>query len=195
MGRGLEDSKTIVETQPMNITLRQLRAFVSIGDLGSFTKAANALHATQPALSAQINQLEECLGVRLFDRSTRSVALTQVGRDLLPVVDKVLSDLQAVAARARDISQKNTGRVTVAALPSISSTLLPRAIADFHQSFPGISIGLKDAVAERIVEMIRSDEVDFGISLRPTEWCWCFRTDTGWRKRGKSRWRTCSTGR
>ena len=164
MGRGLEDSKTIVETQPMNITLRQLRAFVSIGDLGSFTKAANALHATQPALSAQINQLEECLGVRLFDRSTRSVALTQVGRDLLPVVDKVLSDLQAVAARARDISQKNTGRVTVAALPSISSTLLPRAIADFHQSFPGISIGLKDAVAERIVEMIRSDEVDFGVS-------------------------------
>ena len=140
----------------MNITLRQLRSFVSIGNLGGFTRAANALHATQPALSAQINQLEESLGVRLFDRSTRSVTLTQIGRDLLPVIDKVLTDLQAVAARARDISQKNTGRVTVAALPSISSTLLPRAIADFHKSFPGISIGLKDALAERIVDMTGS---------------------------------------
>jgi len=148
----------------MNINLRQLRAFVSIGHLGSFTRAANALHATQPTLSAQISQLEESLGVRLFDRSTRSVTMTQVGRDLLPVVDKVLSDLAAVAVRARDVAQKNTGRVVVAALPSISSTLLPRAIAGFRKTYPGISIGLKDALAERIVDMIRSDEADFGIS-------------------------------
>src|ERR1700682_968685 len=148
----------------MNINLRQLRAFVSIGHLGGFTKAAVALHATQPTLSAQINQLEESLGVRLFDRSTRSVTLTQVGKDLLPVVDKVLSDLAAVAVRARDVAQKNTGRVVVAALPSISSTLLPQAIAGFLKTYPGISISLKDALAERIVDMIRSDEVDFGIS-------------------------------
>src|SRR6187455_1563706 len=68
----------------MNINLRQLRAFVSIGRLGSFTKAAAALHATQPALSAQIRELEEALGVKLFDRSTRSVTLTQAGEDLSP---------------------------------------------------------------------------------------------------------------
>lgn len=148
----------------MNINLRQLRAFVSIGHCASFTKAAEALHATQPTLSAQIHQLEQSLGVRLFDRSTRSVRLTQVGRDLLPVVDKVLNDLGAVSARARDVAQKNTGRVIVAALPSISSTLLPQAIATFCKTYPGISIGLRDALAERIVDMIRSDEVDFGIS-------------------------------
>ena len=71
----------------MNINFRQLRAFVSIGRLRSFTKAADALHATQPALSAQIRELEEALGVKLFDRSTRSVTLTQAGEDLLPVVD------------------------------------------------------------------------------------------------------------
>ena len=75
----------------MNINLRQLRAFVSIGRLGSFTKAADALHATQPALSAQIRELEEALGVKLFDRSTRSVTLTQAGEDLMPVVDTVLA--------------------------------------------------------------------------------------------------------
>jgi DNA-binding transcriptional LysR family regulator len=80
------------------------------------------------------------------------------------VVDKVLSDLAAVSVRARDVAQKNTGRVVVAALPSISSTLLPQAIAGFLKTYPGISISLKDALAERIVDMIRSDEVDFGIS-------------------------------
>ena len=86
----------------MNINLRQLRAFVSIGRLGSFTKAAEALHATQPALSAQIRELEEALGVKLFDRSTRSVTLTQAGEDLMPGVDTVLADLSSVGlARAR----------------------------------------------------------------------------------------------
>ena len=71
----------------MNINLRQLRAFASIGQLASFTKAASVLHTSQPALSAQIQQLEDALGLRLFDRSTRSVALTQAGAALLPVVE------------------------------------------------------------------------------------------------------------
>src|SRR5262245_65782791 len=97
----------------MNINLRQLRAFVSIGRLGSFTRAAEALHATQPALSAQIRELEESLGVKLFDRSTRSVTLTQAGEDLMPSVDTVLTDLSSVGDRGRDVARHNTGRVTV----------------------------------------------------------------------------------
>src|SRR6185503_18437334 len=109
----------------MNINFRQLRAFATIGRLGSFTKAAAALHATQPALSAQIRELEEALGVKLFDRSTRSVTLTQAGEDLMPSVDTVLTDLSSVVARARDVVKRNTGRVTVAALPSLAATVMP----------------------------------------------------------------------
>src|SRR5882672_10342648 len=111
----------------MNISLRQLRAFAAVAQLGSFTRAADALHATQPALSAQINELEDSLGVRLFDRSTRSVTITQAGRDLLPVVAKILDDVARVPTHARDVARKNIGRVVVAALPSVSSTLLPQA--------------------------------------------------------------------
>jgi DNA-binding transcriptional LysR family regulator len=151
----------------MNINLRQLRAFASIGHLASFTKAANVLHTSQPALSAQILQLEDALGVRLFDRSTRSVALTQAGADLLPVVDKLLADLQGVVARAHDVAQKNIGRVTLAALPTVSSTLLPVAVARMRERHPGITIVLKDALAERIVSLIRSGDVDFGITSAP----------------------------
>ena len=151
----------------MNINLRQLRAFVSIGRLGSFTKAADALHATQPALSAQIRDLEESLGVKLFDRSTRSVTLTQAGEDLLPVVDNVLGDLGSVVERARDVARRNTGRVTVAALPSLSATLMPEVVARMRALHPGIAIVIKDALAERIIGLIRSDEADLALTSAP----------------------------
>src|SRR5215467_13424736 len=109
-----------------NISLRQLRAFVTVAALQSFTKAADALNTTQPALSAQIRDLESELGLRLFDRNTRSVSTTQAGRDLLPTVEKILADIGAVATHARNVARKNVGRVVIAALPSVSSTLLPR---------------------------------------------------------------------
>src|SRR4029450_9462560 len=141
----------------MNINLRQLRAFVSIGRLGSFTKAADALHATQPALSAQIRELEESLGVKLFDRSTRSVTLTQAGEDLMPVVDNVLGDIGSVVARARDVAPRNTGGGTGGGLPSLSATLMPEVVARMRALHPGISIVMKDALAERILGLIRAD--------------------------------------
>jgi LysR family carnitine catabolism transcriptional activator len=151
----------------MNISLRQLRAFAGVAQLGSFTRAANALHATQPALSAQINDLEEMLGVRLFDRSTRSVTITQAGRELLPTVEKLLGDLRLIVTHARDVAQKNVGRIVIAALPSVSSTLLPQAVAQFRARFPGITIVLRDALAERVVEMVREDVADFGLTGAP----------------------------
>jgi len=151
----------------MNISLRQLRAFAAVGRLASFTRAADALHTTQPALSAQINDLEEMLGVRLFDRSTRSVTITQAGRELLPTVEKVLGDLRLIVTHARDVAQKNVGRIVIAALPSVSSTLLPQAVAQFRTRFPGITIVLRDALAERVVEMVREDVADFGITGAP----------------------------
>jgi DNA-binding transcriptional LysR family regulator len=151
----------------MNINLRQLRAFVSIGRLGSFTKAADALHATQPALSAQIRDLEESLGVKLFDRSTRSVTLTQAGEDLMPVVGTVLSDLSSVVERARDVARRNTGRVCVAALPSLSATLLPRVVERMRARHPGIVVVIKDALAERVLALIRADEADLALTSAP----------------------------
>jgi LysR family transcriptional regulator, carnitine catabolism transcriptional activator len=151
-----------------NISLRQLRAFVTVSALSSFTKAAHALNTTQPALSAQIRDLESELGLRLFDRNTRSVSATQAGRDLLPIVEKILADIGGVAAHAQDVANRNIGRVVIAALPSVSSTLLPRAVVRFRAQHPGVTVALKDALAERIVEMIRDDEVDFGVTSSPS---------------------------
>jgi len=151
----------------MNVDMRQLRGFATIGRLGNFTKAAAVLFTSQPALSAQIRKLEESLGLRLFDRSTRAVTLTQAGRDLLPVVDRVLADFEAVIAKARNVAQVNVGRVAIAALPSVSSTFLPRAIAEMHSRHPGITVDLKDALGDRVIDMVKSGAVDFGLTGEP----------------------------
>src|SRR4029450_1431030 len=150
-----------------NVTLRQLRAFVPLARLGSFTKAAAALHTSQPALSGKIRDLELELGLRLFDRTTRSVTPTRAGHELLPTVEKILADVRAVATHAHDVAKANADRVMIAGLPSVASTLLPRAIVRFRAQHPGVTVVLKDALAERIVEMIRDDEVDFGVTSAP----------------------------
>lgn len=148
----------------MNVNLRQLRTFVCIARVKSFTKAAEILNATQPTLSAQIRELERALEVRLFDRNTRTVALTPAGEDLLPAVDGLLADFGHVMQRARDVSQRVIGKVTIAALPSVCSTSLPLAIARFRERNPGIVVLLRDAVADRALDLVRTREVDFGIS-------------------------------
>ena len=112
---------------PMNVNLRQLRAFVAIGRLASFTQAAALLHTTQPALSARIRELEDALAVRLFDRNTRSVQLTRAGDDLLPVVEQVLADLGSVrraGARRRDAQHgpRRGGRAPVGGLGAAAAS-------------------------------------------------------------------------
>ena len=193
----------------MNISLRQLRAFSTIGRLGSFTKAADALHATQPALSAQIRELEEILGLKLFDRSTRSVSLTQAGEDLLPVVDNVLGDVGSVVARAQDAARKNTGRVTIAALPSLAATLMPAVVARMRVRHPGIAIvmprtrwpsefsrstrGRRRSRADR-----RAPPSDPQLELRrslPTGWWRCCRTVIRCRGARRCAFSTCSPRR
>jgi DNA-binding transcriptional LysR family regulator len=148
----------------MTVTYAQLRAFAAVAAYGSFTRAAEALFTTQSALSSRIAQLEQVFGVKLFDRTTRSVRPTRIARDMLPTIERILGDTDALIGQSRDMSAGIAGRVVLAALPSVSATILPSTIATFRAKHPRISIVLKDALADRIIAMVRSDEVDFGIS-------------------------------
>ena len=148
----------------MNITLRQLQAFCTVARLGSFTRAASALHTTQPALSVQIGQLEDSLGLRLFDRTTRAVSITSAGQDLLPRAERTIAELSGIVESATGLGAKDAGRVVVAALPSVASSLLPEAIATFRRSFPGIQVVLRDGLGGRIADLVRGGEVDFGVT-------------------------------
>ena len=147
----------------MNISLRQFQAFVTVGRLSSFTRAAKHLNLSQPALTMQIRQLEEALGVRLFDRSTRVVKLTPIGRELAPTVERVLLEIDAVMVNTKELASHIIGIVTIGALPSISSKMLPSTIAEFQKQYPGIVVRLRDVLAYRNVRMVKEEEVDFGI--------------------------------
>src|SRR5215218_2205827 len=123
----------------MDLSLRQLRAFVSVAHLKSFTRAASVLHLSQPALTVQIRRLEEALAVRLLDRNTRAVELTRVGRDLVPVFQRLLRELDTldtVVIDTRDLAARRYGVVRVAALPSVAAGVLPDAIAAFQEANP-----------------------------------------------------------
>lgn len=147
---------------------RQIRAFLTVARTGGFTRAATELNLSQPALTVQIRQLEEMLGVRLFDRDKRQVHLTQAGKSLLAPLERVLIDLEEVMNASQDLATYRRGRVTLAALPSLAASLLPHTLRKFREIYPGIEVRIHDVVAEKIVAMVKSEEVDFGLGTRLT---------------------------
>ncbi|QOY91230.1 LysR family transcriptional regulator [Paludibaculum fermentans] len=146
-----------------NLNLRHFEAFAAIAAAGNFTRAAQALHVSQPALTVQIRQLEETIGVRLLDRNTRSVKLTRIGQQLSPVIQRLLREIDSVILNARELATGDRGSVSVTGLPSVCSTILPRIIAEFRQQQPGITVSLRDAVAQVVLAQVKNEEVDFGI--------------------------------
>jgi len=142
--------------------VRHIRGFLAVARLGSFTRASIELHVSQPALTVQVQQLENALGVTLLDRNKRKVALTQAGQDLLVPLERILTDVESIMTSSRDLAELRRGIVTVAAVPSLAATLLPRALCDFSRAYPGVSVRLKDSVGN-LIELVRQGEVDFGV--------------------------------
>ena len=147
----------------MSVTLRQLRAFVAVARTGSFTLAAESLFVTQSALSGLIKELEQVLGLRLVDRSTRRTHLSDVGRDLYPLVDKILHDLDGILAEVAERKALKTGLVRIATPQLMASTLLPEVIVAYGAEHPDIRIKLVDCAVESVISRVFSGEVDFGI--------------------------------
>ena len=148
----------------MNVTLKHLQAFVAVAREGSFTRAAQRLALSQPALTIQINQFEEELGVRLFDRTTRRVMLTDNGADFLPTAQRLIADVESALAEVRDVAARRRGRVGLATLPSIAMKAMPGVVAAFRADYPGVSVHLHDANASGVQRMVRRHEVDFGLA-------------------------------
>lgn len=147
----------------MNVSLRQLRAFVALVRTGSFTQAANSLHVTQSALSGQIKELELGLGVRLVDRHTRRMQLTEIGQEFYPLVDKIMQDLDRVLSGIDDLKALRKGLVRIAAPQLMACTLLPEVIAAYRKLHPQVQIRLADCAVENVLTRVASAEVDFGI--------------------------------
>jgi len=147
----------------MNPTLRQMRAFVALAKTGNFTLAAQAMHVTQSALSGLIKELEQTLGAKVVDRSTRKILLTDIGRELYPLFSQMIDDLDGALANVADHTRLKKGIVRVAAPQLLSCTLLPEAIAAYRALHPDIEVRLGDTAVESVIARVLSGEADFGV--------------------------------
>jgi DNA-binding transcriptional LysR family regulator len=147
----------------MRVTFGQVRGFVTVASTGSFTQAAEVLHLSQPALTTRIRQLEEALDLRLFDRNTRSVELSDAGRMLLPIFLRLVGELEGAVLKAREQSKRANSIIRLACLPSCAATLLPEVISRFRAEFPDATFVVEDAINSQIRALVRDGNVDFGI--------------------------------
>lgn len=150
-------------------SLNKLRTFVAVAQQGSFRRAAEQLHLSQPALSAHIRALEETLQVSLFHRTTRSVVLTDEGARLLNGAQRAFDALDAVLLDLREQVALLRGRITISCLPSAAYHILPEAIAAFARMHPDVDIRVFDELNAQLLKRVSSREADFGIGPQPDE--------------------------
>ena len=146
-----------------NLSLRQLRAFLAVAQESSMTRAADKLHLTPSALSMLVRGMEDDLGVRLFDRTTRRLVLTEAGQQFLPTVQKVFEQLEVGITALQDRQQVKATRLCVAGSPLLASALFPKVIASFRLHHPQIKITLLDAPVDSLPELVRRGEADIAV--------------------------------
>lgn len=148
----------------MNVTLKQLRAFVALAEKGSFTAAANQLHVTPSALSLVIKDLESTVGMRLFDRTTRQTRLAPGGRDFLPVARKLVEDFGRALEGIREFQASERGVLRIASSPIYAGSLVPELAARYGELHPGVRVHVIDALTEQVAARVASGEADLGIA-------------------------------
>ena len=153
----------------MNVTLRQLRVFQSVARTRNFSRTGEAIGLTQPAVSRAIVELETQMGLRLLDRTTREVALTEAGRSLAARLDRVLDELDATLGDIAGLADADGGKVRVASSPTLSAYLMPDCIAACARQAPRVRFVLLDRIQQDVLESVRGGEVDFGVVVEPPE--------------------------
>ncbi len=147
----------------MNVTVRQLQAFTGVYRTRSLTRAARELGITQSAASLLIQQLEAQLGVKLFDRSTRSVQPTLAADEAVHAAERMLGDALGLSRRMRDLAQARAGRVAFLASAGTASALLPSVLAKFRAGYPDIEIDMRDVTADDLVPRLIATDAEFAI--------------------------------
>jgi len=147
----------------MNISLRQMRAFAAVTQSGSFTGAARHLNLTQSAVSMLVQQLEQELHLQLFDRSRTAITLTEAGRNLLPMAQRILEDVRQVVEGASEIRALRRGFLRISTSQMLACTWVASVLTEFGRRHPGISLRLTDAVADDVVGTVRHGAVELGI--------------------------------
>ncbi len=139
-------------------------ALCAVARLQHFTRAAEELYIAQPALSQQIRQLEEDLGVQLFERSSRRVRLTAAGLALVERAERILLDMERIRGEMGEIAGSLRGQLAIGALPTVAERQLPALIGQFHQQHPGIELRLVEDHSEQLLTLVSSGLLDLAFT-------------------------------
>lgn len=153
----------------MNVSSRQLFAFLEACRLQSFAKAAERVHLSPSGMSMLVRELEEQVGARLFERTTRSVTLTEPGRRLQAAAERILDELRELGAEIGSTESAVRSRLDIAATPMVSASLLPAVVREFGTAFPGVHVRLVDVDVSIVRARVLEGEVDigFGFFVKP----------------------------
>jgi DNA-binding transcriptional LysR family regulator len=149
----------------MKIDVLGVQAFIGIAEHGGFQKAADALHVTQTALTRRLQNIESFLGVKLVERTTRSVALTRVGQDFLPQARRLLTELSMALFEIQENGKALRGDVSMACVPTAGVQFLPRIIQQYSARYPENRIKILDYSSEGVADAVLRREAEFGIHL------------------------------
>ncbi len=153
----------------LNIKYRPLKAFLYAVETGSFTLGASRLGVTQPSFTALIQDLENVLDLKLFERNTRTIALTAAGTELRDRIQRPIADLEEAYRTMSDLAAVRRGVAVVGALPSASLTLVPPALAALRSQFPGLEARVMEAYNDELITMLRTNQVEFALATRLDE--------------------------
>ena len=142
---------------------RRLQVFHTVARLLSFTKAAETLHMTQPAVTFQIRQLEDHFNTRLFDRTHNRISLTAAGEQVLRFADRIFEIYAEMENSIRDLTGEISGALTIGASTTIAEYMLPTLLGDFKEKYPEVTIHLKVANSDGIVSLVESNAIDLGV--------------------------------
>lgn len=149
--------------------IRQLRYFISVAEAGSISRAAERCGVAQPSLSQQIMKLEDSLGVVLFDRLGRGVALTDAGRALLPRARAIVYQVQEVQTHLKTNLDEGLGRLAVGAIPTMAPYLVPSLVAELRSEFPECEIHVREDLTANLLEAIADNDIDVAIMSTPVD--------------------------
>jgi DNA-binding transcriptional LysR family regulator len=146
---------------------RRLKVFHTVARLLSFTKAAEAMHMTQPAVTFQVRQLEEYFNTRLFDRTHNKVSLTPAGERVSEFAERIFDLYSEMENTVRDLTGEISGSLTIGASTTIAEYLLPALLGEFKNRYPDINLRLKVSNTEGIVSMVEHNVIDLGVVEAP----------------------------
>jgi DNA-binding transcriptional LysR family regulator len=185
----------------MDPKFQQLRAFYYAYRLRSLTKAGEKLHLTQSAMSRLTQQLEEVLGLRLFDRTAGALQSTEAAEEAILIVERILSDVDYLKTSLKGLAEKRRGHVSFAIPPMLAANVAPGVLAEFETLWSNLDVAIMDAPPDRLLELVLNEAVQFGITtlgeprsdleysvLHPDHLCLICRPDSSFARRGDATW-------